>query len=308
MCPSIDWWRYRAFRLLSRIVPHVGEAAGYRVAGYIADALFLFAWRSRALVCRNLTQALGPKARRSVVRRLARQVFRNLLWNYYEMFRLPAGSLSDLTGRTRLEGVERAHAVMGQGRSAILVFPHIGNLEVLGQIPLFYPEYRFVGLVERMKDDSVFGLMKDLRASQGLQVVAATEMLRIRRLLDQGWNLILAGDFDSTGSGILVDFFGAPARMPDGAVRLALRTGAPLLIGYGWREPADPCHPGNHRRFERPRYRGCILPPVQLTSTGDSKADARRGVQEVVRILEPIIASHLDQWLAFHPFWPEMAR
>jgi len=196
---------------------------------------------------------------------------------------------------------------MGGGTIGILVFPHIGNLEILMQIPLLYPEYRFVAIVERMADDQVFRLMRDLRASQGMQVAAATETLRVVRLLKQGWNLVVAGDFDSTGSGILVDFFGAPARMPDGAVRLALHTGAPLLIGFGWRETSWPARTSRWRNPARPRYHVRILPPVELARTDNARADARRGVEEVIKRMEPIIAAHLDQWLAFHHFWPEEA-
>jgi KDO2-lipid IV(A) lauroyltransferase len=188
----------------------------------------------------------------------------------------------------------------------VFVFPHIGNLEVLMQIPLLYPQYRFVMLVERMRDDHLHRLMNSLRASQGLQLAASNEMLKVMRLLKQGWNLALAGDFDSTGSGLVVDFMGAPARMPDGAVRLALRTGSPLLIAYGWRELVRASRGAGRRRARaRARFRLCITPPVALARSGDVGADVRRGVEEVVARLEPLITAHLDQWLAFHPIWQE---
>jgi KDO2-lipid IV(A) lauroyltransferase len=128
-------------------------------------------------------------------------------------------------------------------------------------------------------------------------VVPVSDLLRIRRLFKQGWHLVLAGDFDSTGSGISVPFFGAPARMPDGAVQLALRTGAPLLIVSGWRE-RPPVGSG------RVRFRLCVSPPVPLAASGDFRADVQQGVQTLLGQLEPIIAAHLDQWLALRPIWP----
>lgn len=298
-------WRYPFFRLATWIVPHLGESLGYWLFARIADVIFLVAWRTRRLVEQNVSQALGPRSSRSVVRRLARRAFWNLLWNYYEMFHMPALSVERLRARIQLEGTEYGESEAGSGRGAIFVFPHIGNLEVLMQIPLLYPQYRFVMLVERMTDDRLFKLMNGLRASQGLQVVATNEMLKIVRLLKQGWNLVLAGDFDSTGSGIIVDFLGAPARMPDGAVRLALRTGLPLLIAYGWQEPADARGTGKQRPHTQIRFRLCVTQPVHLPRSSDFNSDVRQGVQEVVGRLEPLIAAHLDQWLAFHPIWKE---
>jgi KDO2-lipid IV(A) lauroyltransferase len=233
------------------------------------------------------------------------------MWNYYEMFRLPTYGLDELKHRLRVEGTEHAEELLRAGRSAIFVFPHIGNLELLMQIPVLYPQYRFFILVERMGDERLFRLMHGLRSSQGLQVVAATEVMRITRLLRDGWSLILAGDFDSTGSGIVVDFFGAPARMPDGAVRLSRSTTAPLIIVNGWRDPTDPTDPtraGQVRSWVPPSHPLRLLPPLQLPRTNDPREDARRGVEVVIKRLEPFIAAHLDQWLAFHPFWTEVTN
>ncbi len=300
--------RYLLFRLLSLVVPRVSEPVGYRSAGWLATALYLIAPRTRRLVHQNLRQALGPGASRRKVHRLGELVFRNLMWNYYEMFRLPAYSPTELRRRLHVQGAEYAEEVLRGGKSAIVVFPHIGNLEMLMQIPLLYPQYRLFTLVERMEDDRVFHLMHRLRSSQGLRIVAATEVTRIVRLLRDGWSLILAGDLDSTGSGIVVDFFGAPARMPDGAVRLSRATGAPVIVAYGWRVPTDPVRASRGQRWVRPRHYLRILSPIQPARTTDARADSRCGVEELITTLEPLITSHLDQWLAVHPFWTEVTN
>lgn len=297
--------RYVLFRLLSLVVPHVREAMGYRFAGWLGTALYLASPHTRALVHRNLRQVLGAPATRREVRRLGVLVFRNLLWNYYEMFHLPTYSREELRCRLHVQGAEHAEEVLRQGGSAILVFPHIGNLEMLLQVAVQYPQYHLFALVERMQNDRVFHLMRRLRGSQGLRIVAATDVVRITRLLRDGWSVILAGDFDSTGSGIMVDFFGEPARMPDGAVRLARSTGAPLLVAYGWRDPTDPVRASKGRQWVRPRHHLQIMPPEPMSRTADPRADAQRGVERLLRTLEPLIAAHLDQWLAVHPFWAE---
>jgi KDO2-lipid IV(A) lauroyltransferase len=291
-------WRYLLYRAAAPVVRRLDERVGYPLFDRLADVLYLAAPRTRRLVARNVGQALGPGAAPAQVRRVVRHVFRNLLWNYYEMFRWPGLTLADLQARVQVEGVEYGEKAAAGEAGALFVFPHVGNLEVLMQIPLLYPQYRFVVLVERMQDDRLFRLMNGLRATHGLQIAAATEMLRVLRLFRQGWSIVLAGDLDSTHSGVVAQFFGAPARMPDGAVRLALRTGAPLLLVYGCREPG--WGPGN-----RARFRLCITPPVPLVRTGDAQADIRLGVQTLAGRLEALIAAHVDQWLAIHPIWTE---
>jgi phosphatidylinositol dimannoside acyltransferase len=107
-------------------------------------------------------------------------------------------------------------------------------------------------------------------------------------MLREGWNLILAGDFDSTGTGTVVEFFGRPARMPHGAVKLALRTGAPLLVVEGWRDSMD----------DPAGFSVRVSPPLQLDG-----ADLRSGLDQVMRLLERTVASRPEQWLAFRQVW-----
>src|SRR5690349_6698727 len=127
---------YLLLRLAAGIVPHVGERQGYGLFSRLADAIYLAAPQTRTLVERNLGQALGPEADRAQVRRIARQIFRNLLWNYYEMLHMPARTVEDLRARIHLEGVAYGEAAIGGPTGAIFVFPHIANLEFLLQIPL----------------------------------------------------------------------------------------------------------------------------------------------------------------------------
>src|SRR5690606_39405466 len=57
------------------------------------------------------------------------------------------------------------------------------------------------------------------------------ERLRANRVV------CLMADRDLTRSGVQVDFFGEPTRMPAGPARLALETGAVLLPAHLWFEP-----------------------------------------------------------------------
>jgi KDO2-lipid IV(A) lauroyltransferase len=123
-----------------------------------------------------------------------------------------------------------------------------------------------------------------------MSMIAVDEPLKIIRFLKQQGVIGIAVDRDVTGSGIVVNFLGKPARIPDGAVRLAQRTGALIVPAYGWRAP----HHQTHVQ---------VLSPLQLTRTGDTTHDTLVNTRQLVEVFEPIIKTHVGQWMAFHPIF-----
>jgi lauroyl/myristoyl acyltransferase len=91
-------------------------------------------------------------------------------------------------------------------------------------------------------------------------------------------------------SGILVKFFDAPARLPDGHVQLALRTGAALLPAFSMRLPDN-------------TFAAYAEPAIELQSGSDFDADVRAGVEQVARVMEKWIGQHPEQWVMFHRIW-----
>ena len=288
---------YFAFRLLVALVPFVPARIGYQIAGWLADVLSVTARTSRATMKANLLVVVGSDADGRRLRRLNRLAFRNLAWNYYELARLPSIELDELRRAGALESLDRMirDATKDSHTGAVIVFGHVGNMEVLCQVGVLLPELRLAVVVEHLTDERMFQLVRSLRCSQGLELVQADEPRRIVELLRSGSNLLIAGDFDSTGSGIVVDYFGRPAQMPCGAVKLALRTGAPLLVAEGWRERLD----------EPQRFRARLRGPFELTGSANRPEDVRAGVARLVRVLEEGVAARPEQWLAFRRVWQD---
>jgi KDO2-lipid IV(A) lauroyltransferase len=88
----------------------------------------------------------------------------------------------------------------------------------------------------------------------------------------------------------MVDFFGTPARLSNGHVQLALRTGVPIVMGFSQRLPDNTFV----ARFE---------PPLELENTGDRERDMQAGLEKVVAIMERYIAQHPEQWAITVPIW-----
>jgi phosphatidylinositol dimannoside acyltransferase len=286
--------RYLLLQAAATLAPRLPARTGYRVAALVADAVYAGARGTRRQMTRNLSVVVGAGAPPDRLRSLTRQAFRNLMWNYLELFRVAGRGLDELRAQARVEGLEHLHEAAERSRTGVIVvFGHVGTLEAFSQVTQLLPEYRFSVVVENMADDRMFRLYARLRRSQGLELVRTDEPYRILRMLRSGCHMIIAGDLDTTGTGTTVTFFGRPMRAPLGVGRLALRTGAPVLVATGWREDMSRPH----------RLRLRISPPLPLKGSSADTEDVQAAVQTVVSALQEQVAARPEQWLAFREVW-----
>jgi lauroyl/myristoyl acyltransferase len=114
-------------------------------------------------------------------------------------------------------------------------------------------------------------------------------------LLRQGGVAATAVDWPSAGSPKeRLLFFGRPAILPTGHIRLAMSSGAVMMpVAVRW-------------SAERGYY-GQTAPHMELELTGDRDADVRHNALRVLAVIEKWIAEAPDQWLMYHRMWPEEA-
>jgi len=282
---------YSLYRLGGAALPHVPPDLGYRLAEIGGALLYILAPTVRHRVYDNVSHVLGDKASRQTVRHMVRQTLGNLLKNYYDLFRLPHLTPEKAGQLTEVKGWEHIEASLDQGKGLIVAAAHLGNIEIVIQIfalhnvPVTVP-------VERLEPPRLFDYICRLRASHGLHLLPVDgPLLEIFRALRRGEIVGLAADRDITGSGRIVTFFGAPARLPDGHVRLAMRTGVPLLYAFS-------------ERLADNRFVAHVLPPLNLARTDDREADVAAGTRKVVSAMEQAIARRPAQWYVTNAVWP----
>ncbi|MGH2619898.1 MAG: lysophospholipid acyltransferase family protein, partial [Anaerolineales bacterium] len=95
--------------------------------------------------------------------------------------------------------------------------------------------------------------------------------------------------------GELLEFFGRPARLLVGHARLAIRTGAPIIVGGTYQEANG-------------RYRAVLLDVLESNPYADKPTGELELAQAVMRIHEHFIRQRPDQWMMFHPVWPALAQ
>lgn len=238
---------------------------------------------------KNLARVLGVPAA-EVPDSLIRASLASYARYWREAFRLPSMNMTKLNARIEhcLRGFEHIDAGLAQGRGVILALPHSGNWDMAG-VWVTQHYGRFTTVAERLKPESLYRRFTDYRETLGFEMLPLTggerppsevlaERLRANRII------CLMADRDLTRNGVQVDLFGEATRLPAGAAKLAIETGAALVTVHCWNEPDD--------------WVFDLGAPID-TSSGD--------VQAITQVLADRfaegIAAHPADWHMLQPQW-----
>jgi KDO2-lipid IV(A) lauroyltransferase len=262
----------------------------YALAIVIARFAFLFARRARRTLQENLRAAL-PKVSDRELRLLVWNNFRNHSKAYADLMRLPSARVEDLRALLHVDGVEHLETARAYGRGVLVVSAHMGSWEVAAAIwsATIAPVSLFA---EELEPRELYEWYRLTRARLGISVLPLnrTGLKQVIRALQAEEMVVTAIDRDILGTGIVVDFFGRPAHIPEGPAAIALRMGTPLLPVCVYRLADD-------------TYQAVGYPPIVAKPTGDREQDVREVMQKLVAHLEEIIRAHPDQWHMPHRVW-----
>lgn len=285
---------YYLFRLAGLICPLLPARVGYWLFARLGDLAFLFFYNRQATYRYNLRRVLGDDASPAQMRAVARRAYQNLLKNYFDLFRAHRMSKAEISQQLAgVQGLEHLENAMKLGKGVIAGSGHFGSWDMVIQLAAVYLNTHIVVPNERFKPEKLFQYILNLRKSQGIDVVpldvaprALIKALRDKQIAG------LAYDRDITKSGPFVNFLGRPAQMPDGAVQLALKYGAPVIMGFSVRQPDN-------------RSMVYIEPPLEFEKTGNLQCDIQAGVQKMADVLAKYYRQYPDQWLMFQKIWEE---
>lgn len=285
---------YRGFRALQWVMERLPRGLAYALSIVVARFAFVFAGGARRALQQNLRIAL-PGAGRREIRRTSWRNFRHHSKAYADLMRLPRARVEDLRPLLHLSGFEHLEAARARGKGVLVVSAHMGSWEVAAAIwsSTFAPVNLFA---EELEPKELYDWYRVTRARLGISVLPLTRagLRKVLQALEAEEMVVTAIDRDILGTGVEIEFFGRPARIPDGPAAIALRYGAPLLPVCVFRLPDD--------TFQAVGY-----PPIFAEATGDRAADIRRVTTQLVRCMEEIIRAHPDQWHMPHQIW-EAAR
>jgi KDO2-lipid IV(A) lauroyltransferase len=200
---------------------------------------------------------------------------------------LAAVGLSGDSERTLREAVAR-------GRGVAVATGHVGNWELLAQrVAVVAP---VMAVARAGNEPRLNALVGRIRAEAGVATIWREDSGSARALLKtfkEGRILGVLIDQDTRVQGVFVPFFGRAAYTPRAAADLALRFGAPLLVGTarrrgpGWRD-------GHEGRLTEVPYDA---------GAPDRDAEVLRMTAACTALIEAAIRGRPEEWVWMHERW-----
>lgn len=294
-----------AFRAAWRLVCRLPEPVAYRCFDAIAEVTYrrggADVQRMRANYVRVRPEIATADAAGLEV--LVRAGLRSYMRYWCEAFRLPARSPEAVVAGVRAVGDEPVRAVLDSGRPVVCFLGHLGNWDSAA----VWAARRLAPVLtvaERLEPEELYREFLAFREGLGMTILPLTgegdvfgRLVRhARRGAPGGRGVVvpLLADRDLTHTGVVVDFFGRPARMAAGPAALALALDAPLhpvsmhyeRLRHG---------PGGHRLVIT------FHPAVQVPARTDAGRDGSRArvaamTQSCADALAGAIAEHTADW------------
>jgi KDO2-lipid IV(A) lauroyltransferase len=138
-------------------------------------------------------------------------------------------------------GLEAMEAAMAHERGVVVLTPHIGCFEIVGQAysqRYGHTQKPMTALFRPARQSWLKGLVSSTRGRYGL-LLAPTTMAGVKQLikaLKQGQTLgLLPDQVPPAGLGVWADFFGQPAYTMTLSARLVQQNGAAVILAWGER-------------------------------------------------------------------------
>ncbi len=265
----------------------------YGISRFMSDRVYDWGPRIGPNIRDNVRHVLGPDASDEEVDRIARKCARNTGRYYADVVGMHRMDVQKfLRDDLILEGFEYITEARAAGHGVVLASGHYANPEFALQALAAMGMQAFA-LVEPLDPPELDRLMRGLRTVHGhiWESVSVASVKHAMQWLRAGGVVAILVDRDIQKRGIVLNFCGAPARFPTGAVDLALRTNSVLLPGFCRRE-------GGYK------IRATLGPPMPLVVTGDRDTDLRVNTQNLIARFEKHLKEDPGQWSVLDRIWP----
>ena len=279
-------------RLMTLISLRLGRPVGRIVLHGIAAYFFAFAPGARRAARQYLSRALGRKPmaidRYRLIFSFASTIHDRvyLINGRYDLFNIS------------LEGEPLVRARLERGNGAFLMGAHLGSFEVTRAVGRIQPG---LAVAMAMYEDNARKISSMLTAVNPrlrpdiISLGTIDSMLQIRARLDAGTFIGVLGDRTPGAEPFVrVQFLGAPACFPTGAMRAAAILRRPVLFMVGLYRGGN----RYHVVFDK-------LADFSTISANDRDSAVQAAIRRYASLLERYCKSDPYNWFNFFDFWQE---
>jgi KDO2-lipid IV(A) lauroyltransferase len=271
-----------------RIVRWLPEETAYKTFFKVADLLVKRNGKSVQRLRSNLART-QPDLTSLDLEILVVDAMRSYMRYWCDTFRFPDWSQQRVTETVSVTNEHLLMNAIETKTGVIVALPHAGNWDHAGAY-FCAKGVRLVTVAERLKPEKLFLRFLSYRQSMGMEVLPLDGRVldTLTQRLNEGALVALVADRDLSRSGINIDFFGGPARMPAGPALLALKTKAPLITAF-----VSYTDDGIHIEFNT----------VVLPESGNESEMVQEIVQTTAQLFESGIKKAPQDWHMLQRIW-----
>ena len=273
-----------------RIVRWLPEPTAYRLAYAVADFLTKRNGKNVSRLRSNLRRA-KPDITALDLDLLVFNAMRSYMRYWCDTFRFPDWSPQRVRETVTVTNEHLLIDAIEAKTGVIVSLPHAGNWDHAGAY-FCAKGINLVTVAERLKPEKLFLKFLEYRQAMGMEVLPLDGRVlgTLAQRLRQGALVALVADRDLSRTGIDVDFFGGPSRMPAGPALLALKTNAPLITAF-----VSYTESGIHIDFKL----------IILPSAGSEAEKVSEIVQMTAKHFEEGISEHPEDWHMLQRIWTD---
>ena len=273
-----------------RIVRWLPEPTAYRLAYAAADFLTKRNGKNVSRLRSNLRRA-KPDITALDLDLLVFDAMRSYMRYWCDTFRFPDWSPERVRETVTVTNEHLLIDAIEAKTGVIVSLPHAGNWDHAGAY-FCAKGINLVTVAERLKPEKLFLKFLEYRQAMGMEVLPLDGRVlgTLAQRLRQGALVALVADRDLSRTGIDVDFFGGPSRMPAGPALLALKTNAPLITAF-----VSYTDSGIHIDFKL----------IILPSAGREAEKVSEIVQMTAKHFEEGISEHPEDWHMLQRIWTD---
>jgi len=276
------------FGAFCRILPRKANLVMGRMIGL---AGYLLSGNRRRIALENLNRSFGNEISPGEKVRYARGSFASFGMGLTEFFTFPSLTDTKINDMTEVTGIENLDSALAEGRGALILTLHMGLWEFM-PAALISLGYEMSIVAKAARTESANRMLTNCRQSVGVSVLYGSGIMRgIMRQLKSGGLVGFVLDQNALPEdGIFVPFFGRLACTLDSLAVIAIRTGAPVVPVFTYRQE------GGHRVVV-----GRPMPAPEIA--GEREKDVYKRTLAYTQWTENVVRAHPEQWMWLHERW-----
>ncbi len=285
----IDYLGCILIRLFGPLIRSLPLNVSLFLGARLGELFYYFDLKHKSIAYTNIKTVFSAKLSPQELSSLTKEFYRSFGQSLIEILLIPLVDKAYFNKYITLEGQQHIFEGFKKGKGAILVTVHAGGWE-FSNIICANLGFAFNLFIRNQRYPRLNELLNAYRSRKGCKLIQRENGTRqlIRALKN---NQAIGMTADQGGkSGTSVKFFGKYASMPSGAIRLALKYDAAIILGF-------------YTRINGPYIKLSIEPPFEIKKTGNLEKDINDNLQALVHVFEKYILRYPREYLWSYKIW-----